>query len=180
MQITNFKLIDFLNQDPELINQYIVALRYLKPCETERQVFEMKLKHVEYIKQTLEGGNEVDLIKIVAKVQKCTEEQVFDFDIIKFFRIISSIKEQISLITKAEENSLTPSEMNVKWEIVNGPERMSRFGIYNTLESISGGDATKYKHYMNMQYSEVFTILLMRKTANDLQHEMSLIKDKRK
>ncbi len=178
MNIENFKLIDFLNQDTDLINRYSIALRYVKPIETERKVFEMKLKHVEFIKQTFEGGTEVDLIKIVSKVQKCTKEEVLDFDIVKFFRIIASIREQISLIVKAEESSLTPSEVSVKWQIVNGSEKMSKFGIYNTLESLSGGDATKYQHYMDMQYSEVFTILLMRKTASDLQHEMNKIKTK--
>lgn len=179
MNIENFKLIDFLNQDPELINQYTVALRYVKPCETEREIHSMKLKHVEFIKQTIEGGNDVDLIKIISKVQNCTKKEVFEFDIVKFFKIIASIREQVNTISKAEENSLTPSEIGYKWQIVNGSERMSKFGIYNTLESLSGGDATKYKHYMNMQYSEVFTLLLMRKTQADLHNEMNQIKEKK-
>ena len=73
---------------------------------------------------------------------------------------------------------MTPSSLNVKWETVDGSARMAKFGIYNTLESLSGGDALKYKKYMEMEYSEVFTILLMRKTASDLQTEMNKIKTK--
>lgn len=178
MKITNFKLIDFLNQPRELINEYIVALRYVPARETKRQLFNMKLKHVEMIKKTLDSGEDQSLIKIVSKVQKISQEAVLDLPIIEFFGIIASVREQLKIIIQAEENGLTPSYVNPKWEIVKGSERMAKFGIYNTLESLSGGDALKFKKYMNMIYSEVFTILLMRKTASEIQQEMSQIKTK--
>ena len=178
MIIENFKLIEYLNQTPEVIEKYLIALRYVKPVETKREIFHMKLKHVELIKDTINSGNDNDLVKIVSKVQKCTKEKVVDLPIIKFFGILNSIKEQLKVIIKAEENSLTPNGVDMKYEIVEGAKRMSRFGIYNTLESLSGGDALKYKAYMNTSYSEIFTILLMRKTASDIQREMETIKTK--
>ena len=178
MKIENFKLIDFMNQTPELVQEYLVALRYLKPRQTAREIFSMKLKEVEMIKRTLNSGEDRDLIVIVSKVQKLSEEAVLDLPIIEFFGIVASIREQMKVILQAEENGLTPSRVDMKWEAVNGSEKMAKFGIYNTLESLSGGDATKYEFFMNMQYSEVFTILLMRKTASDLQHEMNQIKTK--
>lgn len=178
MIIENFKLIEYLNQPPEVVEGYLVALRYLKPRETKREVFNMKLKHVEMIKQTIDSGSNKDLIVIVSKVQRITEEAVLDLPIVEFFGILASIREQLKVIVTAEQNGLTPSISNYKWEAVQGSERMSKFGIYNTLESLSGGDALKYKAYMNMNYAEVFTILLMRKTASELQHEMNQIKTK--
>ena len=177
MTIENFKLIEFLNQSPELIQEYIIALRYIKAKETKRKVLLMKLKHVEYLKENVNSGNDLDLIKVVAKVQKCTKEIVLDMPIIEFFGILNSIREQIKVIVTAEVNALTP-EVNLKWDIANGAERMAKFGIYNTLESLSGGNALEYKAYMNMTYSEVFTILLMRKTSSDIQREMGDIKIK--
>ncbi|MGD2113429.1 MAG: hypothetical protein PVG07_00140 [Acidobacteriota bacterium] len=161
-----------------MIEQYLIALRYLKPKETEQQLYKMKLKEVEEIKQDIDSGEDRDLIKIVALVQNCTQEEVLDFKIIDFFGLLNSIREQIKVILTAEENAFTPSKLNVKWEMVNGAERMSKFGIYNTLESLSNGDATKYEYFMNMEYSEVFTILLMRKTASDISQEMNEIKTK--
>ena len=178
MEIENFKLIDFFKQPPELISKYITILRYIPAKKTKRAIFNMKLKHVEKIKQTINSDEDNDLIVIVSKVQKITEEAVFDLPIIEFFGIVSSIRGQMKVITAAEENGLTSSHTDFKWESVNGSERMAKFGIYNTLESLSGGDALKYKYYMNMNYYEIFTILLMRKTAADLQREMSLIKTK--
>jgi hypothetical protein len=138
----------------------------------------MKLKHVEFIKQTIDSGNVSDLVEVVSKVQKVPEEKVLDMPIIKFFGIMASIRSQLKVIVKAEENGLTPSHIDLKWEAVNGSQKMSKFGIYNTLESLSGGDALKYQSYMNMNYAEVFTILLMRKTSSDLQWEMNQIKTK--
>lgn len=178
MLITNYKLIDFMNQPPELIGQYLVVMKYIRPQATKCRILNMKLKHVEMIKQGINSGDDLDLIRMVSKIQGIKKKAVLELPIIYFFGLIASIKEQVSLIIKAEENGLTPCYTDLKWEAVNGSERMSRFGIYNTLESLSGGDALKYKKYMNMDYSEIFTILLMRKTASELKYEMSQIKTK--
>lgn len=178
MQITDYTLSKFTKQDAELINEYVVALRYIKPISTERQIISLTLREVEEIKKQINSGNDKDLIKIIATVQGVKEKEVYKLKIIKFFGLVSSIREQLETIFRAEENALKPNHIDMKWQAVNGSERMSKFGIYNTLESISGGDASKYEYFMNMSYSEVFTILLMRKTQSDLQYEMSQIKTK--
>lgn len=178
MKIENFTLIEFLNQSPELIEKYMIAMRYLKPRETKREVFRMKLKHVELIKQTIDSGNDKDLITIVAKVEKVKEKAVLDMPIIQFFGIVNSIRKQLELIIRAEENSLSPSRIEPKWELVQGSEKMAKFGIYNTLDHLTGKKPHLYKVYMNMGYDEIFTILLKWKTESDLQHEMNQIKDK--
>lgn len=175
-EIINFRLKDFLIQDAELIREYIVALQYLKPADTVKEVFHLKLKHVEHIKQNLYSNEDAELVKIVARVQDLNLKEVFDMTIVDFFRVIASVKNQLDTIAKAEDRSLAPSSINLKWEAVNGEERMSRFGIYNTLENLSGGDILKYKKIMNLPYSEVFTALLLKKTSHDLQNEMEAIK----
>ena len=178
MEIKNFKLIEYLNQPPKLIEEYLIVLRYIKPIETKQEIHFMSLRNVELIKTTIDSGNDLDLIEIISKVQNCTKEEVLDIPIIEFFGLLNSVRQQLEKIIAAEENALTPSEVNVKFEIVDGMKRMSKFGIYNTLESLSGGDALKYEAYMNMTYSEIFTILLMRKTASDIQNEMNKLKTK--
>lgn len=178
MEIENFKLIDFLNQDPQLIHDYSTLLSCISPAKTKREVIHMKLKHVELIRNTLSSGTDIDLIKAVAKVEKIKRSMVLDIPIIRFFAIVNAIKKQFEKIVRAEESSLTPKHINQKFEMVDGSKRMAKFGIYNTLESISNGNALEYRKYMNMSYSEVFTILLMRKEASDIQTEMNQIKDK--
>lgn len=180
MEIENYKLKDFLRKDRSIIERYVVALQYLNPEDTAREVFHMKLKHVEFIKKNLYSGNDEGLVKIVAKVQRIKIKEVYEMRIVEFFSIISSVKKQIDIILRAENSSLSPNEVNYKWEMVEGEKKMAKFGIYNTLESLSGGDALKYKLYMEMEYSEIFTILYMRKTAAELQREMDKIKTEKK
>lgn len=175
-EIENFKLKEFLKQDEELVQEYLVALNYLKPVKTVKEVFHMKLKHVEHIKQNLYANEDAELIKIVARVQGLKVKEVFDMEILTFFGVIASVKKQLDTISKAEDNRLSPSSINYKWEAVNGEEKMSVFGIYNTLENLADGDILKYKKIMNLPYSEVFTTLLMKKTLHDLQKAMDKIK----
>lgn len=192
MIIKNFKLKHFLRQDVDLIKEYIVMLQYLKSRKTKRRVFHLKLKQVEFIKSNLYSNNDRDLIKIIKFVQgikdkkplfkfipvRNSDYRVYNMPIIEFFGLVASVKEQLNTIHKAESNSLTPSEINLKWEMVEGDKKMSKFGIYNTLENLSGGNALKYKKYLNMEYSDIFTILLMRKTSSELKREMDSIKTK--
>ena len=174
--IKNYRLKDFIKQKPELINEYVTALQYVRPKETKNKVYHLSLKDVEFIKKNIYTENDEALIEIISKVQDIKKKKVFKLRIVDFFKILTSIKKQITIISKAEESSLTSSEINLKWLAVNGDERMSKFGIYNTLELLSNGDALKYEDYMNKSYSEIFTILLMRKTASDLKLEMEEIK----
>ena len=176
MIIENFKLIEFINQPPEVIERTMIALRYLKPIKTKREIFHMKLKHVELIKTSINSTQDEDLIKIISKVQKCKKKEVFNIPIIEFFGILNSIRKQLEVIVKAEENALKPSEINMKWEAVNGSERKAKFGILNTLEFLSNGDRTQYQYFNNLEYSEVFAILLMIKEDSDIQKDMDKIK----
>ena len=63
MIIENFKIKEFLKQDKELIERYIVALQYLKPVKTERTIFHLKLRQVEFIKNSLFSNSDEALIK---------------------------------------------------------------------------------------------------------------------
>ena len=176
MIIENYTLKEFLKQEKSLIEKYVVALQYMKPIKTNKVVFHLKLKHVEYIKKNLFSNNDAALIKIIKIVQGIKKEDVYNLKIINFFGLVASVKEQVETISRAEENSLTPSEINFKWLAVEGDVKMSKFGIYNTLEALSGGDVLKYKKIMNLKFSEVFTVLLMRKTSSELSKQMDGIK----
>lgn len=176
MIIENFKLKEFLKQKSSLIEEYIVALQYVKHIETKKEVFHLKLKDVEFIKKNIYSNSDEGLIEVISIVEEIKKKEVFELPIIKFFGLVSSVKKQIEIIARAEETSLSPSEINFKWLAVDGDKIMSKFGIYNTLEALSGGDALKYKKYMDLEYSEIFTILYMRKTLSELNKQMDGIK----
>jgi hypothetical protein len=187
--IENFKMIDFLDQSPELIEEYLVVLRYLNPLATKRKIMNMKLKHVEMFKRMINSGSDADLVFIIRKVQRVRKQRflprILGFNdkisrmpIIEFFGLTASIRQQLQTIVEAEKNGLAASYSDFKWEQVQGSERMSKFGIYNTLDQLTNKRPHLYKKYMNMNYSEIFTILVKWKTEADIQHEMNQIKTK--
>lgn len=176
MIIENFKIKDFLRQPPKLISEYMVAFQYLKPIQTKKEVFHLKLKHVEFIKENIYSSEDNAVLKVIARVQAIELKEVFEMKILTFFGLFQSVKEQLTAIATAEEYRLTPNGVDMNWETVGGAERMSIFGIYNTLEHLADGDILKYKRIMNLQYSEVFTVLCLKKTAAELQKEMNAIK----
>lgn len=179
-EIENFKLYEFFEQPQELIDSYMIVLQYVKPCKTEQEVFKMKLKQVEEIKQAFAAIDIELFINVICEVQNLTKDEVANLPIIEFYSILNGIKEQLKVIYKAEENGLTPSRVNFEWEAVGGSERMAKFGIFNTLEMLSGEDITKHEQILNMRYNDVFAILLRKKVVEDLKYEMNEIRKNKK
>ncbi|WP_339875200.1 hypothetical protein [Olleya marilimosa] len=177
-QITNYKLKDFFKQDITLIQDYINILQHLEPVPTKNEVFHLKLKEVEFIKNNLSNDDDEALFEILAMVQGVKESQILNTGIIEIFGLINSVKEQLERIQKAEASSLVSDNTNIKWETVNGSERMAKFGIYNTLDALSDGDILKWDAILELKFSDVFMKLLLNKTKNDLESEMNNIKTK--
>lgn len=175
--IKNFKLKDFFQQDVKTINEYVLLLQWVEPIPTKNDIFYMKLRDVDFIKSNLGEGDEA-LIEIIARVQGIENDDVLEMEITKFFGLLNDVKKQIERINHAENVSLSETHPNIKWETVNGSERMAKFGIFNTLDNLAGGDILKYDKIMDITYADVFTKLLMDKTRNDLNIEMSKIKTK--
>ncbi len=175
-EIINFKLFEFLQQKSELIEKYLNLLQFINPVKTEREVFHMKFKHVERIKDALTGEDNEELLKVIAKVQKCSIEDLMQYTIIDFFGVVNSVRKQVEKINDAEDRLNGQGAVNVKWQMVRGSEQMAIFGVYNTLEYLASGDITKYKQIENMEYAEVFTVLRMKQKAEQLRQEMDNIK----
>ena len=68
MTIENFELKDFLTKDEETVRKYVTALNFVKPVNTKKEVFHMKLKHVEFIKRNLYSNEDSAIVEIVSKV----------------------------------------------------------------------------------------------------------------
>lgn len=190
-EIINYKLRRFLKQDKDLIEKYVLLLKYLKPSQTKKKAIRLTLQKVEYLKTNINSFEDNSLIEIVKIFQGLYEWTIFGYNIpkpyffgtrkvlnmkiIEFFRIIASAKKQIETIVKAEANSLTSSSIDGKWEAVEGSERMAKFGIYNTLDALSKEDILKHEKIMQLEYADVFTVLYMRNTRKEIYQEMDAI-----
>lgn len=173
--IKNYSLKEFLQQDADLINSYLLYLKYLTPIPTKEELFHTAtLKQIDDLKTTQLKDFEI-LITVLACLQKTTVEEIYKLKILEFYPLLLSLTSQFETILE-QEKALIPKHTNKKWEQVGGSKIMSKYGIYNTLDSLAKGDILKWKSIYELPYSEVFTKLLMEKDISDLQHEMTLIK----
>lgn len=172
--IKDYTLKEFAMQPEELQAEYTRLLSFSEPLETNKTIWDLKLKHIDRLKTSELQDFEV-IVKTIAKMQGVPASKIWSSRITVFFRLFNSLKEQLEGLVNAE-NALVPAHSNTKWEIVEGSKRMQKFGIYNTLIPLAKQLNTTIKGVNNMVYAEVFTILLRDKTLSDLQHEMNDIK----
>ena len=171
-EIQDFTFREFVGQDPSLISQYMQILEYLEPIPTKRELFHRSFGTVDFIRQNLGTNNLWELVEIMVMMG---EKDPLSLPITVFYPKLWSIKKQLKKIIEAEE-SLMPTYSDPKAEAVNYGERMKKFGVYNTIDNLAGGNFLDWEKVSRMPYSEVFTKLLMEKERADLQHEMSKIK----
>ncbi|MEM9076309.1 MAG: hypothetical protein AAGC43_04680 [Bacteroidota bacterium] len=179
--IKNYRLKKFITLDAETIEDYITALRFLKPIPTKEEIFYLSLGRVQDIKEHMAEGKLNNLIQVMKWVDGREwnyrkENNVENMRIIEFFSKINSVVEQLETIAKAEVTSLTSENSNIKWDAVDGPEKMSVFGIYNTLDRLAGGNILEWERVLKLSYADVFTKLYMDRVKNDLEYQMSKIK----
>lgn len=171
--INNRSLKDFLLKGTQ---DEMRLLTHLKPTNTSKEVRHLSFVEVQNLKTWLSTGKMEDVLKAVELAQGVSKEEILKIDIVTFFGILNSLKKQIESIVQAEERGLSGGVTNVKWEAVNGPARMQKYGMYNTLDNLSGGDITKWEQIKNLRYSEVFLKLMMDKDKETLSKEMEAIK----
>jgi len=172
MEIENKTFRDFLKQTTEEVKEQMIILSVLKPKPTKREIYFLPLEDVEFIKENQFSENIWDLINILLKVG---EKNPMDMRILDVFPKLHSIREQIEEIAHIEK-SLTPNSEDLKSKMVNYGKRMSKYGIYNTLERLSGGNILEWDRVRKMSYDEVFVKLSMEKEKADLKREMDAIK----
>lgn len=173
-EIKDYRLKDFLSLREADQIEYTRLLSYTKPIDTKKSLWDLKYKHVDRLKT--EGLEDFNVfVDIVSKLQRINKKDVWNLRITEFFGLLNSLKEQLSKLVQAEK-SLAPREPNVKWEAVNGSQRMAKFGSYNTLIPLAAQLNTTIEAVNNMAYSEVFTIKLYNTTMGDIHKEMQGLK----
>ena len=177
-EIVNYKLKDFIRMKIELIEEYASALTFIEPIETKKELFYMPLRFVDFVKTHLASDNIEDILEIIGQLTDRTHEEVLEIRVVEFYRTLKGIKKQLEEIIKLEKDRLSGNAVDFRWEAVNGSERLAPFGIFNTLDNLSGGDITKWDEIHDMPYDKVFTKLFMDTVRADIEIEKSKIKHK--
>lgn len=176
-ELINYKLKDFLKQPEELIESYMLYLKALEPTDSKKSLLESaKLKHIDALKTSQFQDFEY-LVKIIARLQSARKKDILNMKILEFYPLLLSLQIQFENILKMEQ-SLVPEHVDEKWEMIEGSKFLQPFGIYNTLQNLSGGDILKWKKIYNLPYLEVFMKLKLDTVTSNLQYKMSQIKTK--
>lgn len=176
--IKNIRLSRLLLSNAEEIQQIITLMNHLKPIDTKQEIFYLKLREVQDIKEHLTEGTIDNLINAIMITEELSYGKVLRMRLLDFFPRVNSIVKQVETINSAEQTSLSSDHSNFKWEAVGGADKLSKFGIYNTLDNLSKGNILKWNEVLDLSYADIFTKLYMDTVKGDLEQEMNLIKTK--
>ncbi|MFC6858799.1 hypothetical protein [Zunongwangia atlantica] len=175
-EIKNYTLKEFLQQPPELIEEYSKLLKNLEPIETKNKIYELTLGEVEEIKQNF--GNEDALPHIYKYMHGLSEDEFLKLKVTEFYALLNSITKQLENLLAMEERELTPKHHDTKWEMVEGSKRLGKLGILPTVDSLAGGDILKFQQVLDLKYITVFNKLRLDRIKADIQTDMDKIKTK--
>ena len=168
--ITNYTFDEFLLLDVPTATSYISFLEWLEPFQEFdfagetiylKELASLEFGQVNIIREDLSHPTPESLTEVIHLITGLEIENVREIPIIDFYGILNQVKgeaEKLSLI-EAELSG----EPDIDFEMVNGPARMSQFGVLNVLDALSGGDLTKYEQIERMPYLLVIAKLKMNK-----------------
>lgn len=200
-KITDYKLKDFFKiTDANLINEYYFILELLKPVnlidnpnynklkfwdKTTSKTIEIKplmdlsFADVTNLRMAFNSNDIHSIIECVELVTGLKKNQILSFTITVFYGIINGITQQLLDISNMEINELTDDNYDPQLESIKAYERMSKFGAFNTIDSLAKEDILKWQEIEKLPYWLVFTKLKMDKERNDINRELQEI-EKRK
>lgn len=192
-KITDYRLKDFLTlEDEELLNDYIQVLELLPPVnEVNDPVHEIfgkrKISHAKSLsfsevitlRNLLNDGSIEAIIEAVSIVTKLPIESVWNFTIVPFYSILNGIVSQLIEIGNMEQNGLYSEDDDVVMIEAQANERMSKFGILNTIDSLASGDVLRWKEIEKLPYMVVFTKLMMEKTKSEIMQDVKAIQQRK-
>lgn len=191
-KITDYSLAEFLGSDIELVEEYLPILELLPPIKdvadpvhpafgrvTVTPVKELSFGKVITIRNLMNESNIESILQSVSIVTKLPIESVRSFTIIPFYSIINGIIAQLTELSNMEINELAIDDEDIEMIEAQATERMSKFGILNTIDSLAGGDITKWKDIEELPYMVVFTKLMMEKTKGEIKRDVRVIQQRK-
>lgn len=200
-KIIDFKLKDFLKiTDVKMINEYFFILDLLRPVKSipnpnynkykfwdKKTPKTLEIKLVEDLSfadvtnlRFAFNSNDIEkVIDCVVLVTGLKKNQILSFTITTFYGIINGITQELLDISHREINELTDENVDPLLESIKAYERMSRFGILNTIDSLAKEDILKWQEIEKLPYHIVFTKLKMDKERNEIQRELQEIQKKK-
>lgn len=195
--LINYKLIDFIQiQDETIIQDYLVFLELLRPLKVisnpiykwyKRNTKTLQIKAIKdlsfgdvtVIRNNFNEASIASIIESVKMVVDLTDKQILNLTILEFYGIINYMKSELTDITNMEINELTDDSFDINIETVNAKERMGKFGVLNTIDSLAKEDILRWSQIEKLPYMTVFTKLRMDNEKNKIQQEIAELQRKK-
>ena len=126
-----------------------------------------------FMKDNIESDNFIDCINIVYNTTEYIIERANIFNV---FCVFEYIKSRMKDIKRLEEQEFNNDED--KDDQRAGIDIFNKYGYYNELRSLTGGDRTKDKFYLDMPYIDVFMELTYKSNLIKFEKKLSEIKNK--
>lgn len=183
---------DFLTLENEIVDDYLPILELLSPVAEVAHPIHQSLdkikipnvKNLKYgkvvmLKQLLKETTTEAVVEAVAIVTKLPKESVYHFTIIPFYSIVNGIVAQLIEVSNMEQNELQSEDEDIVMIEAQASERMSKFGVLNTIDALAGGDVTKWELIEELPYMVVFSKLMMEKTKADIMRDVRAIQQRK-
>jgi hypothetical protein len=195
--LINYKLSDFLKLNNEIeLQSYLVILDLLKPLKTisnpkykwyNKQPKNLLIKSIKAlsfgevteIRNNFNEGSIDSVLESVKMVVDVSDKEILNFTILTFYGIISYMKSELNEITNMEINELTDESFDINVEAVNAKERMGKYGILNTIDSLAKEDVLKWELIEKLPYMTVFTKMCIDNEKNKIQQEINELRMKK-
>ena len=148
----------------------IIKKRVYKPIS----LWNLRYEDVIFIKDNIESDNFLECLKVIYQITQYQIEKASVFNIFSAYQYqIKQLSEMIS-IENEELNSETDPDENAA-----GIDMFEKYGFYNEIRSLTGGDKTKENFYKNLPYIEIFMELTYKSNLIKFEKKLNDIKDKK-
>jgi hypothetical protein len=196
--LENYKLIDFIQvKDETLLQDYLVVLELLEPLKVInnpiykwykrkpktldiKAVKDLSFGDVATIRSNFSEASIENIIEAVQMVVDISAKAILNITIIEFYGIINYIKSELIEITNMEINELSDDSFDINVEAVNAKERMGKYGVLNTIDSLAKEDILRWVEIEKLPYMTVFTKLRMDNEKAKIAQEIAELQRKNK
>jgi hypothetical protein len=145
-----------------VINNPIYKWYKRKPKTLDiKAVKDLSFGDVATIRSNFSEASIENIIEAVQMVVDISAKSILNITIIEFYGIINYIKSELIEITNMEINELSDDSFDINVEAVNAKERMGKYGVLNTIDSLAKEDILRWVEIEKLPYMTVFTKLRM-------------------
>lgn len=126
-------------------------------------------RDADYIKRLFFEDNLESLLEGLTECFKVPLKVLMNTNVITILKCLKTIKNDIEndLAEQEKLNFFSDKKISMAMKMSKS-EVMSQFGIYNVIETLSGGDKNKWSYFENLKYSKIKLMIAFNTLSGDL------------